>query len=234
MRILLILGMVTSLFSEPKCIELIEGHIAKMEEINAPVTGVSYYLDMDVYYKDNPMVSGGNDVSAHNKLFLSSEQLVLESSQVDVYQTKTEIAVVAHSQKRIYRSNQVEFDQKKYTEQMNLIQHKIIENPKSCTCDKRELNQQEYTIVRLDINEELKEALKVRELIFTFDAQSNLNEVEIRYPNSSNFITQRMKYNALDLNYKGWSSRPIEDYLFDDKGDLVERLAGYQIIDNRD
>lgn len=234
MKILLILGMATSFFNGPKCIELIEGHIAKMEEINAPENGVSYYLDMDVYYKDNPLVSGGNDVSAHNKLFLNSEQLVFESNQVDVYQTKTEIALVAHSQKRIYRSNQVEFDQKKYTEQMNQIQHKIIENPKSCTCDKKELNQQEFTIVRLDINDELKEALKVKELIFTFDAQSNLNEVEIRYPNSSDYITQRMKYNVLDLDFQGWISRPIEDYLFDDKGNLIERLSGYQIIDNRD
>lgn len=223
----------TFIGSGDECKQLLINYLEKSQSISVPDEGATYFLQMSMTYKANPLIKGTADMQITNQMYLTSDQSIFVSGQIDVYQDQSEIFVVIHSQKKIIRSKAVKRNKEMFTEHLNLAQRSILDSAASYTCSSKVSGGQTYTILNIKPKDTFRQKTNIFSVAFHFNELGTLISQTINYTAKAEYLFQEIVYESLDLDYKKWKSKKLTYYIFDQKGTLLPSFSGYALIDNR-
>ncbi|SNT14326.1 hypothetical protein SAMN05421640_2491 [Ekhidna lutea] len=219
--------------TQEPCIQYLEGHFERMKSFSELVEGKTYFLEMEMFYKDNPLKEGGSDVNLNSTLYVNTEQYVFESSTISVYQDNSDAFMIVHPQKKIIRREPIKVNHAEQFEKVTQLQEEILKTNQGVTCTDKKVDSNINMIVTLKPSAEIVKNDMVTEVEFEFSDNKKLKEVSVNFSSNHQFLLQRITYVNMDLDVKSWKNRPVTDYVFMKEGQLNERYKNYQIIDNR-
>jgi hypothetical protein len=229
-----ILGIIFMLnIPDEDCKNLLTHHLDKTHNITNPVKDITYFLEISITYKANPLINGTTDVKMKNRMYLTSEQSIYLSDQMNVYQDNSEIFVVVHSQKKIIRSKSVKTNQEAFTKNLSLVQRGLLDSAASCTCSSKTMNGRQYSVLNVKTKDSFRENTNVVNLVFNFDEEGELASQIVNFTSKADYIFYELVYESLDLDYKQWKPKSLTNYIFDQKGALLPEFNGFTLIDNR-
>ena len=222
--------------SQEECKGFIEGYIQKMASCGFPKGKQHYFIHMTSSMiprakgvQDNKALSA-KDIEI--KFILGENKVFYESKYLNIYQDKKESFTIAHPQKLILWSPNVQANhentEKMWRETFSQTQVEIVRSAKLVNCTEAIFNKLSLKKIILKTSAEVEKNFNISRLIYYYDPGSQkLFHQIIEYTPQYKLISQKITYHTLDLNYQGDVKSSARAYVLNQSNHLLKKYQSY-------
>lgn len=163
----------------------------------------------------------------------SGDKVLLHTSVMDIYVDKEKTLLVYPVKKLVIVSDTPD-NPDKLSEQRSIVgmQKAIIDSCVFKACRMVSQSGVDYRMLEFEASEVLKDKGIAQLTYYLNDKSGNLDRMIISYDERSTLRRQEYLFLEVNYDYKKEKIKPIERYVFNESGKLLDKYEGFQIVDN--